>query len=148
MPMEPPPPRNSTTNPSAGNSSITNGTGDSLSFNGSSSAGSAFITNRGLLGFSGTSGDPVATAGNATLDNRGTISFDAYSSAGNAQIITNAGAILLFQGGASGGTARLITNSGGFSDFSGEGSALVTVGSIAGSGRLRVGLGELDGGGE
>jgi autotransporter-associated beta strand protein len=104
----------------AGSSTITNGTDDLLSFQTSSSAGSAVITNRGTMTFSGSSGNPPSTAGSAN-------------------ITTDAGATLLFQGFSTGGTAQLTTNSGGFTDFSGEGGAPVTVGSIAGSGTYDLG---------
>jgi autotransporter-associated beta strand protein len=70
--------------------------------------------------FSGSSGNPLSTAGSAN-------------------ITTDAGATLQFQGFSTGGTAQLTANSGGYTDFSREGAVAVTVGSIAGSGTYNLG---------
>jgi len=108
----------------------------SLRFNGSSTAGTADITNRGQLVFAGfsTAGNATvttldfgrttfqerATAGNATFTNGANLVFTDSSSAENAQI-TNTGA-LNFQGGSTAADAT-INNNAGSTSFSGSSTA-------------------------
>jgi autotransporter-associated beta strand protein len=99
----------------AGTADITNT--DQLVFSGFSTAGNATIA---TIGFATTSFQQRATAGNAALTNSTTLIFTDSSSAESAQI-TNTGA-LNFQGGSTADHAT-ITNSGGSTSFSGTSTA-------------------------
>jgi hypothetical protein len=128
----------------AANASIDNGgTGEvstvissSLTtFNDTSTAGYATITNQGGVGFD------QASLGGATI-------FDGSSTANGAMVIANggvngaAGGRILFRGASMGGTARVKVFDNGHLDISGHQSNL-TVGSIEGSGNIRLGANNL-----
>ena len=128
----------------AANASIDNGgTGEvstvissSLTtFNDTSIAGYATITNQGGVGFD------QASLGGATI-------FDGSSTANGAMVIANggvngaAGGRILFRGASMGGTARVKVFDNGHLDISGHQSNL-TVGSIEGSGNIRLGANNL-----
>jgi autotransporter-associated beta strand protein len=94
----------------AGTAIITNG-GD-VEFNNSSSAGSAVITNNATLNFNETS-----SAGSATITNSSTgfLTFNSTASASTASI-ANSGT-LIFSASATAASATITTNSGGTTSF-------------------------------
>jgi autotransporter-associated beta strand protein/T5SS/PEP-CTERM-associated repeat protein len=111
----------------------------------SGTAANAAITNNGSISFLGSS-----SAGSSTIINSGSgslIAFSDTSTAGNATITTNGGAQTLFSGNSNGGNARFITNAGGIVDFSGTSGPLsngrITAGSIEGAGTYSIGSNEL-----
>src|SRR5262249_35688809 len=90
------------------------------------------------------------TAGIPTLLNSGfdsLTSLSAPSTANNATITTNGGALTQFTSNSNGGNARFITNAGGTVDFSGTSGPLsngrITAGSIEGAGTYSIGSNEL-----
>ena len=97
----------------------------------------------------------TTTAGSATITNNGTTGFYQGSSAGNATITTNAGGVTSFFGRSSGGSAAFFTNAGGIVDISGLGTfpdtgeatdpsiTGTTAGSIAGAGTYDLGSKQL-----
>jgi autotransporter-associated beta strand protein len=116
----------------AGNARVTNN--NLLEFLSASTAGSATITNDGLLAFTSTS-----TAGSANITNNDRVAFNASSTAGNATITTATGGVTFFFNDTSGGAARMIANAGGQVDISGLLSADTSFGSIEGAGRFTLG---------
>src|SRR6516164_7378178 len=78
-----------------------------------------------------------------TFTNNDNLNFNSASSAGNAVIINNHGAILSFNNNSTGGNAQFITNAGGIVDFSGTsgpaGDGNISAGSIAGAGSYYLG---------
>jgi autotransporter-associated beta strand protein len=108
----------------------------SVTFNDSSSAGSANITNNVSLLF----GD-LSSAGSANITNNAALLFAASSTAGNAIVHTTNGGLTQFQQNASGGQARIITDAGGTFDInalSQSGLNPLTVGSIEGTGTYQL----------
>jgi uncharacterized protein with beta-barrel porin domain len=112
------------------NGNLAGGTAQ-ISFNDSSNAGNAHITNSNndsVVSFSGTS-----TASSATFtNNSGKIAFGNASTAGSATIMNNGGGFLLF--GSAGGTDTASAGSAGITNNSGSGTqffANTTAGSAA-----------------
>jgi autotransporter-associated beta strand protein len=108
----------------------------SVTFNDSSSAGSANITNNVSLLFGDSS-----SAGSANITNNAALLFAASSTAGNAIVHTTNGGLTQFQQNASGGQARIITDAGGTFDInalSQSGLNPLTVGSIEGTGTYQL----------
>jgi len=127
-------------NGNAGNSVIANNFGAAtVTFQGTSTAGSAALSNTTLTGGGAIIFADASTAGNAVIQNLtagDTITFQGNSNAGNATItnvsgstttftdsataqqaqILNAG-MLNFRGASTGGTATITTNSGGTTSF-------------------------------
>jgi hypothetical protein len=64
----------------------------------------------------------TSTVGTAAITNNGSTGFYQGSSAANSTITTNAGGVTSFYGRSSGGNAAFITNAGGAVDFSGLGT--------------------------
>jgi len=140
----------------AGNSIITNAGGAVLSFNDSSTAGTATFTNGAIMSFNNTATAANATitntifgglqfldtstAGNATIiNNTGATSFLGASTAGTATITNTGGGGTVYFGGASdGATARVFNNAGGIVDIS-QVTTGVSVGSIEGAGNIFLG---------
>src|SRR5262249_12012506 len=111
----------------------------------SGTAANAAITNNGSISFLGSS-----SAGSSTIINSGSgslISFSDTSTAGSATITTNGGALTQFTSNTNGGNARFIANAGGTVDFSGTSGPLsngrITAGSIEGAGTYSIGSNEL-----
>jgi autotransporter-associated beta strand protein len=77
------------------------------------------------------------------VGNQANLFFRNASTAGNATIITNAGAITGFADSATGGNARFITNAGGVLDISGLSTGGMTAGSIEGAGTFQLGSNQL-----
>ncbi|MET4069926.1 autotransporter-associated beta strand protein [Bradyrhizobium sp. S3.2.6] len=145
---------------SGGSNFVTyNVSGGAMSFNGSSTAGTAHITNGGDVEFNNSS-----TAGTATIVNNAVINFNDTTSAAGSSITNNAGSFLTFNssstggtatittnnlgttnfaGTSSGGSARFITNAGGTVDISGLTSGGMTSGSIEGAGNYVLGANTL-----
>ena len=124
---------NSLTN--AGNANITNSFGF-VFFNDDTSASNATISNTGSIAFADST-----TAGSANITTQAggfLLSFADSSTAGSATITTKAGSEVQFTDSASGGTARFILNNGTF-DMSGLTSGGMTAGSIEGSGSVFLG---------
>ncbi len=86
-----------------GGASITNDIGGFLSFNNTSTAGSASITNNSPLFFNNSS-----TAGNASITNNNTLLFNNTSTAGSATIVNNAA--VSFNDSSMAGSATLTNN--------------------------------------
>ncbi len=105
----------------AGNAAITNNSGGILRFNDASTAGSSIITNNMNLHFNNTS-----TAGSASITNNSNLHFNDASTAGDATIANNGGT-LSFAGTSTAADAR-ITNNGGvqFSDNTTAANAVIT----------------------
>ena len=102
----------------AGTATITND--DSLTFRDTSTASNATITNNGGLGFL-----DASTAGNAIITNNGSLNFDPASTAGNATITNNK--FLNFFGTSTAGNASIFNNNSlDFFDASTAGNATIT----------------------
>jgi outer membrane autotransporter protein len=122
----------------------TGGTGITFDINGAgivnSSAFAPSFINNDNLNFNNTS-----SAGNAviTSNNGAVLSFNNRSTAGNAIITTNDGALTQFNDNSTGGNAQFITNAGGIVDFSNtsgpNGDSNISAGSIAGAGNYYLG---------
>jgi autotransporter-associated beta strand protein len=121
----------------AGSASITNNTGGVVTFAENSTAGNASINSQGNLVFVNN-----ATAGNAMITNSFFLGFEGQSTAGNATVHTVRGSVQ-FSETASGGSARFITDAGGMFSIAGP----VTVGSIEGAGVYFLGANQLTTGG-
>lgn len=159
-----------TNSSSAGNASLRaqGGTG-SISFEGSSNAGTATIT-AGIVASAGglqfrhnssaanaTISNPAgsiifldaSTAGNATIDNRNLLTFRDTSSIGNATITNNA-LIRMFMS-ANGPAGTIVNNAGATIDISAAAAdnpaASVSIGSLSGAGNVRLGARNLTLGG-
>ncbi|MBR0875613.1 autotransporter-associated beta strand repeat-containing protein, partial [Bradyrhizobium tropiciagri] len=115
-----------------GGSSPTIINGGRLEFGNSSTAGNASITNNDILVF-----ESRGTAGTATITNNNILRFSENSTAESATI-TNNGA-LAFELRGTGGNARLINGPSGIIQLIGIAPVPVTVGSIEGSGAIRLG---------
>ena len=123
---------------------VTSGTGITFDVNGTgivnNSAFAPTFTNNDNLNF-----NSASSAGNAVIiNNHGAIlSFNNTSTAGNATITTNNGAVTQFNDNSTGGNAQFITNAGGIVDFSGTsgpaGDGNISAGSIAGAGSYYLG---------
>ena len=126
---------------SAGSATINNLITSVATFTGTSTAGNASIINQGNLVFMNGS-----TAGNANITNSFGMFFQGESTAGNATVHTTGGRVTFLQN-ASGGQARFITDAAGSFDIStaGPGGAAgpVTVGSIEGTGLYFLGNNQL-----
>jgi autotransporter-associated beta strand protein len=134
-----------------GSASITNNGSGTVDFYGPSTAGSASITNNGILRFFGTSTaanatitnnsglyfDNTSTAGSATINNNNLLRFFNTSTAGSATINNNNN--LRFFDTSTGGTARFINGAVGSIDLSNLTSAGITAGSIEGAGSIFLG---------
>ena len=148
-----------TNSSTAGNAIITTAAASQLNFAGTSSAGTAAITNNGgVVTFGGSSSASAATitnslggvllfvtnstAANATIANGASLFFSAGTTAGNATITTTAGGLTQFTGNGSGGQARFITDAGGTFNIS-TATVPVTVGSIEGAGTHQLGSNQL-----
>src|SRR5581483_6365199 len=127
----------------AGNSSLTNN-GGTIFFHNGSTAGNASIQNQtsSAILFLGSSATTLASAGNAQIANNDLVEFEQFSTAGNAQIITNSGAVQ-FDSSAQGGTAHFTMGSGSYFDVSGSTVGGVTIGSIDGAGSINLGSNNL-----
>jgi outer membrane autotransporter protein len=122
----------------------TSGTGITFNVNGTgivnNSAFAPTFTNNDTFSFNNAS-----SAGNAViLNNNGAVlSFNNNSTAGNAIITTNDGALTQFNDNSTGGNAQFITNAGGVVDFSNtsgpNGDGNISAGSIAGAGNYYLG---------
>jgi fibronectin-binding autotransporter adhesin len=129
----------------------TSGTGITFDVNGAgivnnSALAPTFINNDNL------NFNNASSAGNAVIvnNNGAVLSFNNNSTAANATITTNNGALTQFNDNSTGGNAQFVTNAGGVVDFSntsgpnGDGSDTTFSGTISGSGRLvKVGEGTL-----
>ena len=93
---------------SAGNANIINNA--DLEFFDTSTAGNATITNNSVVGFNNST-----TAGNATIINNSFIAFNSTNTAGDATITTGSFALTRFATLSTAGNAQLITNAGGSS---------------------------------
>jgi autotransporter-associated beta strand protein len=117
-----------------------------LQFNANAPAYS-FITSDGLTtSISITGAGIVNNSSNAPtfiIGNQANIFFRNASTAGNAIIITNAGALTAFVDSATGGDARFITNAGGAFDITSLSSGAMTAGSIEGAGTFSLGSNQL-----
>jgi len=118
---------------------------NALMFFNSGTAANAAITNNGGISFLGSSSagsSTIITSGFLTL-----LSFSDTSTARNATIITNGGAMTQFTSNSDGGNARFITNAGGIVDFSGSSGPLgdgnISAGSIEGAGTYKLGTNRL-----
>lgn len=146
---------------SAGSASIINtGTG-TIDFTGTSTAGSAHITNDFMVNFwnDTTAGSAnvtnngqitfadISTASSANVTNNGVVGFGDSSTAGNATITTNSGGRVMMSGSASGGIAQFILNGTGRLDLSFLATAGTTAGSIEGTGGVFLGAKNLAVGG-
>ena len=108
---------------SGGSNFVTyNVSGGAMSFNGTSTAGTAHITNNGDVEFNDSS-----TAGTATIVNNAVMNFNDTSTAGNANITNSTTGFLTFNTTATAGTAA-IDNSGTltFNNSATAGSATIT----------------------
>src|SRR6266404_2961705 len=122
----------------------TSGTGITFNINGAgivnNSAFAPSLINNDTLNFNGTS-----SAGNAVITNNNgaVLSFNNNSTAGNATITTNNGALTQFNDNSTGGNAQFITNAGAVVDFSNtsgpNGDGNISAGSIAGAGNYYLG---------
>ncbi len=121
----------------AGSASITNTNFSLVTFADNSTAGNASINNQGNLVFVNN-----ATAGNATITNSFFVGFEGQSTAGNATVHTITGQVQFTQN-ASGGLARFITDAAGSFQIAGP----ITVGSIEGAGLYFLGANQLTTGG-
>lgn len=121
---------------SAGSATIYNLTNGYLNFYNNSTADHAWIDN---IGGEGLLFHNNSDAGNAEITNTGSVYFGDNSTAGNAIVSTDSGGSALFYGAATGGTAQFTVNGTGVLDISNETSISVTVGSLAGSGFVRLG---------
>ncbi|WP_162559393.1 autotransporter domain-containing protein [Microvirga sp. 17 mud 1-3] len=120
----------------AGSASITNGSGAVTAFENNSSAGAASITNNGGSTFLQNN----ATGGTATFVNtNGSLEVSGSSNLESATVTNGAMGRTYIYGNASGGKARIVNNSTGFLDISGLSSAGTTLGSIEGAGEVRLG---------
>ncbi len=131
---------------SAGSAKITNVWG-TVDFSGSSTAGSAEITNNhsGTVNFRGSS-----TASSAKITNNwGTVDFSGSSTADSATI-TNNDRLRFFENSTA-GQAQIVTNAGAVTDFSAStgplGNNQLTAGSFAGAGLYFLGANALTVGG-
>src|SRR5262245_19036813 len=123
---------------------ITSGTGITFDVNGTgivnNSAFAPSFINNDNLNFNNAS-----SAGNAVIinNNGAVLSFNNASTAGNATISTNNGAVTQFNDNSTGGNAQFITAAGGTVDFSGTsgpaGDGNISAGSIAGTGNYYLG---------
>src|SRR6516165_5452340 len=126
----------------------TSGTGITFDVNGTgivnNSAFAPTFTNNDNLNFNGAS-----SAGNAVIinNNGAVLSFNNNSTAGNATITTNDGAVTQFNDNSTAGNAAIITNAGGIVDFSNTagpaGNGNISAGSIAGAGNYYLGSNQL-----
>jgi len=131
---------------------VTSGTGITFDVNGTgivnNSAFAPTFTNNDNLNF-----NSASSAGNAVIiNNHGAIlSFNNTSTAGNATITTNNGAVTQFNDNSTGGNAQFITTAGGIVDFSNTagpaGDGNISAGSIAGAGNYYLGSNQLTVGG-
>jgi outer membrane autotransporter protein len=122
----------------------TSGTGITFDVNGAgivnNSAFAPTFTNNDNLNFNNAS-----SAGNAVIVNNSgaVLSFNNNSTAANAIITTNDGALTQFNDNSTGGNAQFITNAGGVVDFSNtsgpNGDGNISAGSIAGAGNYYLG---------
>jgi len=122
----------------------TSGTGITFDVNGTgivnNSGFAPSFTNNDNLNFNNAS-----SAGNAVITNNNgaVLSFNNSSTAGNAIITTNNGAVTQFNDNSTGGNAQFITNTGGIVDFSNTaglaGDGNISAGSIAGAGNYYLG---------
>jgi outer membrane autotransporter protein len=122
----------------------TSGTGITFDINGAgiinNSAFAPSFINNDTLNFNNAS-----SAGNAVITNNSgaVLSFNNNSTAGNAIITTNDGALTQFNDNSTGGNAQFITNAGGNVDFSNtagpNGDGNISAGSIAGAGNYYLG---------
>jgi autotransporter-associated beta strand protein len=117
-----------------------------LQFNANAPAYS-FITADGLTtSISITGTGIVNNSSNAPtfiVGNQANIFFRNASTAGNAIIITNDGALTAFVDSATGGNARFITNAGGAFDITSLSTGGMTAGSIEGAGTFSLGSNQL-----
>ncbi len=100
----------------AGTALITNG-GD-IEFNGSSNAGTATITNNAVMNFNDTTSANGSSITNAAT---GFLTFNSSASAGTTTTISNDGS-LIFNNSATAGSATITTNNGGTTSFTGSSS--------------------------
>ncbi|MBK5961342.1 hypothetical protein CCR97_24510 [Rhodoplanes elegans] len=115
-------------------------------YNGSLGAGAIGVNLGGGLIVGGLAGS-AATAGSATITNNGIVDFRNTGTAGSATITTNVGASggvpngsgTFFYDNASGGTSRQIVNAGGMLDISFLATSGTTIGSLEGAGVVGVG---------
>jgi fibronectin-binding autotransporter adhesin len=122
----------------------TSGTGITFDVNGTgivnNSAFAPSFINNDNLNFNNAS-----SAGNAVITNNNgaVLSFNNSSTAGNTIITTNDGALTQFNDNSTGGNAQFITNAGGTVDFSNtagpNGDGNISAGSIAGAGNYYLG---------
>jgi outer membrane autotransporter protein len=122
----------------------TSGTGITFDVNGAgivnNSAFAPTFINNDNLNFNNAS-----SAGNAVIvnNNGAVLSFNNNSTAANAIITTNGGALTQFNDNSTGGNAQFITNAGGVVDFSNtsgpNGDGNISAGSIAGAGNYYLG---------
>lgn len=120
----------------AGSASITNGSGAVTSFENNSSVGAASITNNGGSTFLQNN----ATGGTASFVNtNGSLEAAGSSNLGSATVTNGTSGGTYIYGNASGGNARIINSSTGFIDISGLNDTGTTVGSIEGTGEVRLG---------
>jgi hypothetical protein len=122
----------------------TSGAGITFDVNGAgivnNSAFAPTFINNDNLNFNSTS-----SAGNAVIVNNSgaVLSFNNNSTAANAIITTNDGALTQFNDNSTGGNAQFITNAGGVVDFSNtsgpNGDGNISAGSIAGAGNYYLG---------
>jgi outer membrane autotransporter protein len=122
----------------------TSGTGITFDVNGAGivnkSAFAPTFTNNDNLNFNNAS-----SAGNAVIvnNNGAVLSFNNNSTAANAIVTTNDGALTQFNDNSTGGNAQFITNAGGVVDFSNTagpaGDGNIRAGSIAGAGNYYLG---------
>jgi outer membrane autotransporter protein len=122
----------------------TSGTGITFDVNGAgivnNSAFAPTFINNDNLNFNNAS-----SAGNAVIvnNNGAVLSFNNNSTAANAIITTNDGALTQFNDNSTGGNAQFITNAGGVVDFSNtsgpNGDGNISAGSIAGAGNYYLG---------
>jgi len=140
------------------------GVGGQTTFNDASTAANASIDNGGTGDVSTAAGSATifsgtATAGHATITNQGGLGFDQNSSGGltifdgsstadSAILVANggvhgaAGGGIYFNGASTGGTARVEVFGNGYLDISSHQSN-VNIGSIEGSGNVRLGANRL-----
>jgi outer membrane autotransporter protein len=122
----------------------TSGTGITFDVNGAgivnnSALAPTFINNDNL------NFNNASSAGNAVIvnNNGAVLSFNNNSTAANATITTNNGALTQFNDNSTGGNAQFVTNAGGVVDFSNtsgpNGDGNISAGSIAGAGNYYLG---------
>jgi autotransporter-associated beta strand protein len=112
---------------------IVNSAASMLTFEDTSSAGNATISNAGTMCFCNN-----ASAGSAVITNSGTINFFILTTAATSTLINQAGGIINFTGDSTGASARYVGQGGtlDLSQLSGPGTTLA---SIDGSGTIELG---------